>query len=175
MRPDFDTRNKINPNKPSYLKCKIAAVVLTPLFIACFISIVSLRALIYNKPKEFDLQKVINNLVKIFKPQTTPKGPRISPRGQMRVIETAMNTFLLNTGQYPTTLNDLVQDPGLQGWCGPYLKSSQLLDPWGRSFIYIPGGRIDGGPLLIYYGKDGKPGGKGEDADVDNNEKGKQK
>lgn len=168
MRCDFDTRNRISPNKPSYSKCKIAAVVLTPLFMACFISIVSVRASIYNQPKEFHLHKIVTNLIKIFKPKTTPKGPQVSPSHQMRVIETAMDAFLLNTGQYPVALNDLIQDPGLQGWCGPYLKPSQLLDAWNRPYIYVPGAGPDGGPLLISYGADGLPWSEGSDTDISN-------
>ena len=89
-------------------------------------------------------------------------------RPKMTPIESAIDAYLLNTGEYPATLDDLVTDPGLPGWAGPYLKASQLLDPWNRPFDYVPGGGSDGGPLLISYAADGVQGGEGYNLDVYN-------
>jgi general secretion pathway protein G len=42
------------------------------------------------------------------------------------------------------------------------------LDPWGKPYIYrYPGAQGDDYDLLS-YGKDGQPGGTGEDADLSN-------
>ncbi|MEJ2647262.1 MAG: type II secretion system major pseudopilin GspG [Sedimentisphaerales bacterium] len=87
---------------------------------------------------------------------------------KMAVVESAIETFLLNTGEYPVTLDELLNDPGIPGWTGPYLQEKQLYDPWDRPFDYIPGGRIDGGPLLISYGDDGVQGGTDDNADITN-------
>ena len=80
---------------------------------------------------------------------------------QMQPIESAINAYYLNTGQYPKTFNDLITCPaGLENlWAGPYLKPKQLIDPWGYEYKYEFGYR------LLSYGKDGKPGGQGENAD----------
>ncbi len=54
-------------------------------------------------------------------------------------------------------------------WCGPYLKQSQLVDPWGNPYEYIAEGEVnEGGFDIVSYGKDGKPGGEGDAADIFN-------
>lgn len=85
-----------------------------------------------------------------------------------------LDIYKLDVGNYPTTdqgLNALVTRPsGIAGWNGPYVKDdAELKDPWGRPYIYRspsqrPGQSFD----IITLGADGKPGGDGEDADVEN-------
>ena len=90
---------------------------------------------------------------------------------KMTNIETAIDAFFLNTGQYPGSLDDLITCPsGLEDvWTGPYLKNSQLLDPWDNPYIYVPEGSINPGSYdLISYGADGAAGGEGENADIYN-------
>lgn len=85
---------------------------------------------------------------------------------QMKPIEDSINSYLLNCGEFPVTLDDLLTNPGISGWSGPYLKKSQLFDPWGFQYIYIPNGTINpGGYDLISYGKDGVAGGNGYNAE----------
>ncbi len=88
---------------------------------------------------------------------------------QIEMLSSALDQFKLDTGRYPTTeegLEALVKDPGIPGWNGPYLKKNKIpKDPWGRDFVYkCPGehGEYD----LYSLGADGKPGGKGENADI---------
>ena len=83
----------------------------------------------------------------------------------MAVIESAIGAYLLNTGQYPTSLDDLISSPGLSGWVGPYLDEKQLYDPWDRLFIYK---RYSDTYQLKSYGADGEPGGEGENEDIYN-------
>jgi general secretion pathway protein G len=47
-------------------------------------------------------------------------------RAQMQMIETALDTYRLDMGDYPTQLKDLVQSDSV-GWDGPYMpkKNSQ--------------------------------------------------
>ena len=77
----------------------------------------------------------------------------------------------MDTGHYPP------QDVGLQAlvtapanetkWRGPYIEKAVPLDPWGQAYVYkIPGEHNEYD--LISYGKDGKPGGTGEDEDLSN-------
>jgi general secretion pathway protein G len=167
MKTDCDSQEKGDCYpKLSRCKYKIAAFILTPLFIAAFISIVSLRATIYSRPRDFDFHQVLTRIIKIFTQNINRKPPIAPPKIRMIPIESAIDTYLLNTGSYPRTLYDLVADLGIRGWAGPYLKPSQLLDPWDRPYIYI---LYSNGYRLKSYGKDGKPGGEGANADIYNN------
>ncbi|MBN2588302.1 MAG: type II secretion system major pseudopilin GspG [Sedimentisphaerales bacterium] len=80
----------------------------------------------------------------------------------MKPIETAIDSYTLNCREFPNTLNDLLTNPGIEGWSGPYLKKSQLKDPWGFEYGYIPKGSFNPGSYdLVSYGKDGVFGGDG--------------
>lgn len=88
---------------------------------------------------------------------------------QIEMLSAALDQFKLDTGRYPTTeegLKALIENPGIKGWDGPYLKKKVIpKDPWGRDYIYkCPGehGEYD----LYSLGADGKPGGEGENADI---------
>ena len=80
----------------------------------------------------------------------------------------ALDQYKLDVGAYPTTqegLNALMTNPGVDKWEGPYLKKNVPLDPWGIPYNYqSPGshGEYD----LFSLGRDNKPGGDGEDKDV---------
>jgi len=92
-------------------------------------------------------------------------------RAQLDALGKALDQFRLDTGHYPTTeqgLVTLVQRPADEPkWSGPYLTKAVPPDPWGNSYVFImPGehGEYD----LLSYGKDGKPGGEGEAAEITN-------
>jgi general secretion pathway protein G len=92
-------------------------------------------------------------------------------RDQLDALEKALDTYRLDVGRYPTSeqgLTALVTQPaGLTRWAGPYLKKGVPPDPWGRPYLYkSPGehGEFD----LSSNGRDGAPGGSGEDADITN-------
>lgn len=55
----------------------------------------------------------------------------------LRSIDNAVNLYLLDTGVLPTDpdLNDLVQDPGVNNWSGPYLNRIPI-NPWGNEYIF---------------------------------------
>ncbi len=92
-------------------------------------------------------------------------------RAQVEAFEKALDQFRLDVGRYPSTdegLNALMTRPGEAAkWNGPYLKKSPPNDPWGRPYVYrAPGAKGDF--ELTSLGKDGAPGGTGENADVSN-------
>jgi general secretion pathway protein G len=85
---------------------------------------------------------------------------------KMKEVETAINTYFLNCEEYPKSLDDLLINPGIANWSGPYLKVEQLKDPWGFEFGYNPAGTINPGSYdLVSYGKDGALGGDGYNAE----------
>ena len=92
-------------------------------------------------------------------------------KAQIDSLEKALDQYRLDVGRYPSTeegLQALVAAPsGEANWAGPYLRKGIPPDPWGRPYVYAqPGthGDID----LQSYGKDGREGGTGEDADIVN-------
>jgi general secretion pathway protein G len=93
-------------------------------------------------------------------------------RAQIDALDKALDQFRLDVGRYPTSeegLQALVQQPnGEPNWTGPYLKKGVPPDPWGRPYVYQQPGTHGGDFDLQSYGKDGRPGGTGEDADLTN-------
>jgi general secretion pathway protein G len=90
-------------------------------------------------------------------------------RAQIDSLEKALDQYRLDVRHYPTAeqgLDALVAKPVNEaGWSGPYLKKAVPNDPWGHAYVYrVPGQKGDFD--LYSLGRDGKPGGSGEDADV---------
>lgn len=91
-------------------------------------------------------------------------------RAQMEAFEKSLDTYRLDTGRYPTTEEGLqalvAAPPNAAGkWNGPYLKKGVPLDPWGNQYAYrSPGAKGDF--EISSLGKDGQPGGTGENADI---------
>lgn len=92
-------------------------------------------------------------------------------KAQIDALSKALDQYRLDVGRYPTTelgLNALVARPQNEPkWNGPYLQKAPPPDPWGKPYLYkSPGDQGDYD--LISYGKDGQPGGSGEDTDISN-------
>ena len=90
-------------------------------------------------------------------------------KAQIESIEKALDQYRLDMRRYPSVeegLQALIAKPAdAQAWSGPYLKKAVPLDPWGRAYVYRTPGQ-KGEFELISYGRDGRPGGTGEDADI---------
>ena len=91
-------------------------------------------------------------------------------KAQIEAFEKSLDTYRLDVGRYPTTeegLAALLVAPPAAGtrWNGPYLKKAVPLDPWGHAYQYrAPGSK--GEYDIVSMGKDGQPGGSGENADI---------
>ncbi len=90
-------------------------------------------------------------------------------KAQIDSIDKALDQFRLDVRRYPSAEEGLeallVKPSNVANWSGPYLKKGVPSDPWGRPYVYrTPGtkGEFD----LFSYGRDGKAGGSGEDADI---------
>ena len=97
-----------------------------------------------------------------------------SARSQIQILALALDAYRLDADQFPTTeqgLDALRAFPSAgdapKNWKGPYLRQLIPMDPWGKPYVYVsPGVANPNGYDLYTLGKDGKPGGEGEDADV---------
>jgi general secretion pathway protein G len=92
-------------------------------------------------------------------------------RAQIDALEKALEAYNLDVGHYATNeqgLDALIKQPaGEMKWQGPYLKKRVPLDPWDKPYIYQQPGE-HGDYDILSYGRDGKPGGEKEDADITN-------
>ena len=99
------------------------------------------------------------------------KSKQKAAKAQISLLETALDTYRLDVGKYPTTdmgLQALREKPdGAEKWDGPYLSKELPLDPWGNPYQYRSPGE-HGDYDLISYGADGSPGGEDEDIDIVN-------
>ena len=93
-------------------------------------------------------------------------------KAQIQQLASPLELYQLNINSFPSTsqgLGALEAAPGdlanQTKWQGPYLSKAVPKDPWGNDYQYrSPGehGEYD----LLSFGKDGRPGGEGEDADL---------
>ena len=95
-------------------------------------------------------------------------------RSKMTIIENALGKFYLDCSRLPTQSEGLealiTAPPGLTNkWTTPYLKKSDLLDPWGYPYEYQAEGTVNVGSFdLISRGADGVQGGEGDNEDIVN-------
>ena len=84
-------------------------------------------------------------------------------KADITAIARAIDDYAVeNNGRYPESLEVLVT-PDANGFT--FLnKETVPVDPWGHEFVYEPGGGSKFN--VISYGKDGQPGGEGDDADI---------
>jgi general secretion pathway protein G len=54
----------------------------------------------------------------------------------MDIIALALDSYRLDVGEYPATLDELIQSSSPR-WNGPYLQKGKVpKDPWGNDFGY---------------------------------------
>ena len=99
-------------------------------------------------------------------------------RTQVEMFALALDAYRLDNDEYPTTeqglaaLRTMPVTGGASGalptrWRGPYLRRVVPDDPWEKPYVYIAPGRVNPQSYDLYtFGRDGKVGGEGEDADV---------
>lgn len=95
-------------------------------------------------------------------------------RAQIEIFGLALDAYRLDNDRYPSSEQGLEAlrntprlDPEPPNWRGPYLRKGIPLDPWGRAYLYVSPGEANPESYDLYtLGRDGEPGGEGEDADV---------
>jgi general secretion pathway protein G len=95
------------------------------------------------------------------------EAERKAAKANLDVFKTALNSYAVDNGRYPTTeqgLDALVikptSGPEPRNWKGPYLMVVDLpVDPWGHAYRYINPGSLRP-PLFDLYsvGEDGQEG-----------------
>ena len=88
-------------------------------------------------------------------------------------IEGQLERYKLQNYNYPSTQQGLAAlvsqpsgDPPARNWAGPYIKKVPT-DPWQNEYQYLSPG-VKGEVDIYSFGRDGRPGGTGPDADIGN-------
>ena len=93
-----------------------------------------------------------------------------SARAQINAYMTALGSYKLDTGSYPTTEQGLqalrVKPEAVENWQGPYTDKDISNDPWNHPYVYRYPGEHGDEPDIISNGADGQPGGDGNNADI---------
>lgn len=108
----------------------------------------------------------------VFRNVATAK--QAAARSQVELLGAALDSYRLDNDAYPTTTQGLealrrepLMEPRPRAWRGPYVRKEIPLDPWGHPYVYhSPGVANPWSYDLLSYGRDGKEGGEGEDADI---------
>ncbi len=95
-------------------------------------------------------------------------------RAQIELFGLALDAYRLDSDAYPTTEHGLAAlrtrptgELAPRRWRGPYLRKEVPADPWGRAYVYLSPGQVNPESYdLLSYGRDGRPGGEGENADI---------
>lgn len=97
----------------------------------------------------------------------TGEGAKVKAASlQISRISMSVENYYLDVGSIPGSLSELIDEPGnSNGWNGPYIKKSLLLDPWRNNYQFRNPG--EHGDFDIYsYGADGQQGGEDFSADI---------
>ena len=126
--------------------------------------------------REFDIRCRDESKAEYFGVGSAVIGsPRWTAEAELQAIETALKIYRLDNYVYPSTeqgLQALITASAIKPQprnfkAGGYIEASDLIDPWGREYLFISPGEnseVD----LFSYGADGLPGGDGENADIGN-------
>lgn len=98
------------------------------------------------------------------------KARVVTARGQIESFCLALDTFYMDTMDYPSEtdgLSVLWKNEGqYENWRGPYIARKLPKDPWGNEYVYSVPGPNNLPFCIISYGKDGTEGGEGYDSDI---------
>ncbi len=94
---------------------------------------------------------------------TSKKAKINAAKTQIKTFETAMSSFDIHMGRYPTSdegLKALVENPdNSEDWAGPYLQSKEVpKDPWKNDYVFNPEGTRGLDYDIYSTGPDGQDG-----------------
>jgi hypothetical protein len=104
-------------------------------------------------------------LVLVFAlPQLRTTAAIASTTAQVMNYRAASTNFFARAGRWPTSAAELVTNSMGLVFISP---SPPIPDSWGRHIVYQPYTSNAGYGRVISYGRDGRPGGIGPDADIE--------
>jgi general secretion pathway protein G len=65
------------------------------------------------------------------------KAQNVAARASLKAVEGAVQSYEMDNLRLPESLEDLTKQ---KDGNGPYLKPSELMDPWSQKFKYVKGG-----------------------------------
>ena len=93
------------------------------------------------------------------------KGKIAAAKTEMNNLKNTITQFKLDTGKFPTGLEDLVtNNGGYKNW-KQYLEVVPQ-DPWGNAYVYEIRPDLFNKFEITCYGSDGQSGGEGDNADI---------
>ncbi len=92
-----------------------------------------------------------------------PRARGVKAKSDMVQLGEAFDLFRLKVRRYPSDLNSLTRPLANDPVYADGFIEELPKDPWGRSYLYRP---VGAGFWLASLGRDGLPGGDGEDADI---------
>ena len=137
-----------------------------------------------NRPKGFTLIELLL-VITIISVLAAVVVPRFFGRSQQaRIVAArqtiagtlgiAMDLFEQDTGRYPKTeegLTALIEDPQINNWYGPYLKSISVPpDPWGNKYHYNYPSELTSSEFLYDIISAGPDGAYGNSDDITNHD-----
>lgn len=101
------------------------------------------------------------------------KANQAVAKSNIKMLEGIVLHFQTDCGRLPNEqegLRALLQAPSdITGkWDGPYVKPTDIVDPWGVEYLYRCPGQRNHDFDIFTYGADMQEGGEGEAADVGN-------
>lgn len=81
---------------------------------------------------------IVIALVVVITLIATPRAVKISRMSkaehQALTIANAFRQYHTDTGQECEKIEDLLTDPGVRGWMGPYITEKAIRNPWGGTY-----------------------------------------
>lgn len=97
------------------------------------------------------------------------QAKQATAKSQIDTLSQALNAYYLDIRSFPSQdqgLEVLWENPGVDGWNGPYISKALPLDPWNRDYVYRVPGPNNLPFEILCLGADGAPEGQGNDADI---------
>jgi len=115
---------------------------------------------------------IIGLLVSLVGPKffgQVDKAKEQTVKAQLQMISSALDSFRLDTGRYPTNEEGLKilwqKESNIAGFTGMYLPKPLKNDSWGNPYIYLNTNSEGFDYTLKSYGADGKEGGDKKNKD----------
>lgn len=71
----------------------------------------------------------------------TEKAMLGKAKSEIANLSMAVDLYEVDNGAFPSSLDGLINNPGMPNWDGPYMKKGKIPgDPWGQPYTYTVSG-----------------------------------